>query len=114
MIKKIAGLLADLENIKGEFNVPKEFARLDTVGRLHILTDWKAGIECAIDKAHADCFADLLQPNYDPNVDFELIYNTYVYAIDGFGVEEPSAAVKGLCKIESDKLLSEHMKQKNS
>ncbi len=92
--KNISGLKADLDTVEGQFTVPKELNKLDTIARLDILSDWKADMLNALDKAHIDCFVDMIKPNYRPTITFEHAYQVQMNVLNELDIDPPDESIK--------------------
>lgn len=105
--KNVSGLKADLDTVEGQFTIPKELSKLDTVARLDILSDWTADILNALDKAHVECFIDLFKPNYQPGITFEKAYQVHMGILDKLDIDAPDESVKDLCHVAFNALVKE-------
>lgn len=111
--KNISGLKADLETVEGQFTIPKELSKLDTVARLDILSDWTADMLNALDKAHVECFVDLFKPNCRPGISFEQAYQVHMNALEKLDIDSPDDSVKDLCHIAFNDLVKESASTKH-
>lgn len=103
--KNISGLKADLDAVEGQFTIPKELSKLDTIARLDILSDWTADILNALDKVHVECFIELFKPNIQPGITFEKAYQVHMCVLEKLDIEAPDESVKDLCHIAFNDLM---------